>query len=89
MDDFKAEQKIPVVMERFTIERIVGDIALASSGELPRKKYATHSSINFQLCLLCEGDKFTKIEGVHQLEHLQQPELESYQQLLNCINNRA
>ena len=28
MDDFKVEVKIPVVMERFTIERIVGDIAL-------------------------------------------------------------
>ena len=28
MDDFKVEGKLPVVMERFTIERIVGDIAL-------------------------------------------------------------
>ena len=28
MDDFKVEGKIPVVMERFTIERTVGDIAL-------------------------------------------------------------
>ena len=28
MDDFKVEGKIPVVMEIFTIERIVGDIAL-------------------------------------------------------------
>ena len=28
MDDFKVEGKVPVVMERFTIERIVGDIAL-------------------------------------------------------------
>ena len=28
IDDFKAEGKVPVVMERFTIERIVGDIAL-------------------------------------------------------------
>ena len=28
IDDFKVEGKIPVVMERFTIERIVGDIAL-------------------------------------------------------------
>ena len=28
MDDFKVEVKIQVVMERFTIERIVGDIAL-------------------------------------------------------------
>ena len=27
MDDFKVEGKVPVVMERFTIERIVGDIA--------------------------------------------------------------
>ena len=27
MDDFKVEGKIPVVMERFTIERTVGDIA--------------------------------------------------------------
>ena len=26
--DFKVEWKVPVVMERFTIERIVGDIAL-------------------------------------------------------------
>ena len=28
MDDFKVEGKVPVVMKRFTIERIVGDIAL-------------------------------------------------------------
>ena len=28
IDDFKMEGKVPVVMERFTIERIVGDIAL-------------------------------------------------------------
>ena len=28
MDDFKVEGKVPVVMERFTIEKIVGDIAL-------------------------------------------------------------
>ena len=27
MDDFKVEGKVPVVMERFTIERIVEDIA--------------------------------------------------------------
>ena len=28
MDDFKVEGKVPVVMERFTIEKIVEDIAL-------------------------------------------------------------
>ena len=28
IDDFKVEEKVPVVMERFTIKRIVGDIAL-------------------------------------------------------------
>ena len=28
MDDFKVEGKVPVVMKRFTIERIVEDIAL-------------------------------------------------------------
>ena len=28
IDDFKVEGKVPVVMERFTVERIVGDIAL-------------------------------------------------------------
>ena len=28
IDDFKVEGKVPVVMERLTIERIVGDIAL-------------------------------------------------------------
>ena len=28
IDDFKVKGKVPVVMERFTIERIVGDIAL-------------------------------------------------------------
>ena len=28
IDDFKVEGKIPAVMERFTIERIVGDISL-------------------------------------------------------------
>ena len=28
MDDFKVEGKVPVVMERFTIERTVEDIAL-------------------------------------------------------------
>ena len=28
IDDFKVEWKVPMVMERFTIERIVGDIAL-------------------------------------------------------------
>ena len=26
MDDFKVEGKVPMVMERFSIERIVGDI---------------------------------------------------------------
>ena len=30
IDDFKVEAKVPVVMERFTIERIVGDISLES-----------------------------------------------------------
>ena len=29
IDDFKVEGMVPVVMERFTIEKIVGDIALA------------------------------------------------------------
>ena len=28
IDDFKVEWKVPVVMDRFTIKRIVGDIAL-------------------------------------------------------------
>ena len=28
MDDFKVEGQVPVVMERLTMERIVGDIAL-------------------------------------------------------------
>ena len=28
IDNFKVEGKVPVVMERFTIERIVGNIAL-------------------------------------------------------------
>ena len=28
IDDFKVEGKVPVAMERFSIERIVGDIAL-------------------------------------------------------------
>ena len=28
MDDFKVEGKVPVVMKRFTIDRIVGDIVL-------------------------------------------------------------
>ena len=28
IDDFKVEGKVPVVMERITIEMIVGDIAL-------------------------------------------------------------
>ena len=28
MNDFKVEGKVPVVMERYTIERIVGDIML-------------------------------------------------------------
>ena len=28
IDDFKVEGKVPVVMERFTIWRIVGDISL-------------------------------------------------------------
>ena len=28
IDDFKVEGKVPAVMERFTIKRIVGDIAL-------------------------------------------------------------
>ena len=30
-DDFKVDGKVPVVMERFTIERTVGDIALEIS----------------------------------------------------------
>ena len=28
IDDFKVEGKVPVVMERFTTERIVGDMAV-------------------------------------------------------------
>ena len=47
MDDFKVEGKVPVVMERFTIERIVGDIALeiffstvVETGS--RSKYESH-----------------------------------------------
>ena len=28
IDDFKVEGKVPVVMKRFTIEKIVGDISL-------------------------------------------------------------
>ena len=28
IDDFKIEEKVPAVVEKFTIERIVGDIAL-------------------------------------------------------------
>ena len=28
IDDFKVKGKVPVVMERLTIERIVGDIAM-------------------------------------------------------------
>ena len=28
IDDFKVEEKVPVVIERFTIERRVGEIAL-------------------------------------------------------------
>ena len=31
IDEFKVEGKVPVVMERFTIERIVGDIVLEIS----------------------------------------------------------
>ena len=30
IDDFKVEGKVPVVMKRFTIERIVGDIAFGN-----------------------------------------------------------
>lgn len=62
---------------------------MASSEPPPRQKRATESSIDFQLCLLCQGEKFTNIKGVHQLEHLRQPEWESYQPLLNCIHKRA
>ena len=62
---------------------------MASSEEPPLKKCATESSINFKLCLLCQGDKFTKVGGVHKPDCLQQPEFQSYQPLLNCINNRA
>ena len=29
MDDFKVEGKVPVLLEGFTVERIVGDISLA------------------------------------------------------------
>ena len=32
IDDFKVEGKVPVVMERFTIERIVGDRASSWKG---------------------------------------------------------
>ena len=58
---------------------------MASSEQPARKKRATESSIDFRLCLVCEGNKFTNIKGDHQLEHLRQPELESYQQLVDCI----
>ena len=62
---------------------------MASSEEPPQKRRATESPIDFRLCLLCQGDKFTSIKGVYRLEHLRQPDLESYQALLNCIKNRA
>ena len=49
--------------------------------------------IDFRLCLLCQGDKFTNIKGDHQVEQLRQPALESYtkqcQQLVDCIQHRA
>lgn len=62
---------------------------MASCGEPSCKKRATEPSIDFRICLLCQGDKFTDIKGVHQLEHLRLPELESYQSLLDCISKRA
>jgi len=62
---------------------------MASCEEPARKKRATESFIDFRLCLLCQGDKFTNIKGDHQLEHLRQPALETYQPLLDCIQNRA
>jgi len=64
-------------------------LTMASSEEPARKKRATEYSIDFRLCLLCQGDKFTNIKGDHQLEHLRQPALESYQPLVDCIKNRA
>ena len=64
-------------------------LTMASCDEPARKKRVTESSIDFRLCVLCQGDKFTDIKGVHQLEHLRQPEVESYQPLLDCIYNRA
>ena len=60
---------------------------MASSEEPVRKKPATESSIDFRLCVLCQGDKFTNIKGDHQLEQLRQPELGSYQPLVDCIQN--
>ena len=35
IDDFKVKGKVPMVMERLTIDRIVGDIALVS--DLPHR----------------------------------------------------
>ena len=45
--DFKVEGKVPVVIERFTIERIVGDIALeiffsTVIGTGSRSQYESH-----------------------------------------------
>ena len=64
-------------------------LTMASCDEPARKKRVTESTIDFRLCLLCQGDKLTDIKGVHQLEHLRQPKVESYQPLLDCIYNRA
>ena len=36
---------------------------MTSSEELGLKTPATESSIDFRLCLLCQGDKFTNIKG--------------------------
>ena len=45
-------------------------LSMASSEESAGKKPATESSIDFRLCLLCQGDKCTNTKGDHQAEHL-------------------
>ena len=42
---------------------VLSRLSLACSEELGRKTPATESSIDFRLCLLCQGNKLTNIKG--------------------------
>jgi len=46
-------------------------------------------SLDFSLCLICQGVKYTDVNGTRQREKLTSPGDVSYHTLLRCISDRA